>query len=106
MRDGERNANKRHIVWWLLDRGQRAQLLTGFPPAYRDAIADHVMLSSSAEPKPPPIDTIGEIVGQVDDSGDDRADQWNHRPSGTAARTTSRGRSIAPRAARRSKATM
>jgi len=55
------------VVGWLLDRGERARLLNRFSPVYPDVIADHVTLSSGADPKPSPVDTEAEIVGQVDD---------------------------------------
>jgi hypothetical protein len=58
---------KRHVIGWLLDRGERAELLRRYTPAYPDVIADHVTLSSGAEPQSPPQDTSAEIVGHADD---------------------------------------
>jgi hypothetical protein len=67
MADANDRSEKRHVVGWLLDRGQRAQLLSRFPPVYPDVIADHVTLSSTPEPRPIPKDSEAEIVGEADD---------------------------------------
>jgi hypothetical protein len=66
MADTENKSGK-HVVGWLLDREQRSRLLNALSTVYADVIADHVTLSSGADPKPAPNDTNAEIVGQVDD---------------------------------------
>jgi hypothetical protein len=55
------------IIGWKLDRQQREQLLSRFPPRYADTIADHVTLKSNAgsDPVPDPVDAA--IVGHADD---------------------------------------
>jgi hypothetical protein len=54
---------------WQLDWKQRAELLTLFPPAWPDVVADHVTLQwcegPDASPLPSPVE--GAIVGIVDD---------------------------------------
>jgi hypothetical protein len=67
MAQPEQDPAQRSVIGWLLDRDERARLLERFSPAYPDVIADHVTLSSSAEPKAPPNDTRAEIVGHTDD---------------------------------------
>ena len=91
MTTGEKKT--KHVVGWLFDRGQRAVLLKQFTAAYPDVIADHVTLSSSAEPKAPPSDTNGEIVGQVDDGAGVQAmvvhiDGTTDRPDGSTYHIT------------------
>jgi hypothetical protein len=55
-------------IGWKLDRGQRRELLLQFPPRYREPVADHVTLQSSAAGDAPlPQETEGEIVGRGDD---------------------------------------
>lgn len=55
------------FVGWLLDEGERADLLVRFPPRYAEAIAHHVTLKVRDETCPTPIETAGEIVGVADD---------------------------------------
>lgn len=56
------------VIGWSLDRAQRKQLLTQFPPAYPDVVADHVTLAAGvADDAVPPPDTAGEVVGRTDD---------------------------------------
>jgi hypothetical protein len=56
------------VIGWKLDREQRKELLQQFPPRYRNVDADHVTLrTGAAEDSPLPDDTLGEIVGRVDD---------------------------------------
>ena len=55
------------IVGWKLDRAERAALLGRFPPAYPDAIADHVTLVRSAEGEPPAGPRSAELIGRADD---------------------------------------
>jgi len=56
-----------NVIGWKLDRRQREQLLSRFPPRYANTIADHVTLKSNAgsDPLPDPVDA--EIVGRADD---------------------------------------
>jgi hypothetical protein len=55
-------------IGWRLDRSERAALLQALPPAYPDAVADHVTLRVGVSPKTaPPRDTTAEIVGVADD---------------------------------------
>jgi hypothetical protein len=56
------------VTGWKLDRDQRVELLQQFPPKFRNVVADHVTLqSSAADDAPLPQETEGEIVGRVDD---------------------------------------
>jgi hypothetical protein len=56
------------VVGWRLDRGERAELLEQFEPAYGNVVADHVTLAAKvAGDTPLPGETIAEIVGHVDD---------------------------------------
>ena len=56
------------ITGWLLDREQRKELLQQFPPRFRNVVAHHVTLASKASASAAlPEETIGEIVGRVDD---------------------------------------
>ncbi len=50
---------------WTLDRTERAALLDAFPPAYAEAVADHV--TCKPDPEREPLSTVGEIVGRADD---------------------------------------
>lgn len=53
---------------WALDRGQRGDLLTRFPPIYPEVVADHVTLKFGAgQDEALPTETRGEIVGHADD---------------------------------------
>lgn len=56
------------VTGWKLERGQRAELLRQFPPRYRNPVADHVTLASSAAADAPlPEETGAELVGRADD---------------------------------------
>jgi hypothetical protein len=64
----ERRGSGNSVTGWKLDRAQRAELLQQFPPKYRNVDADHVTLSiKAAREAPLPEETLGEIVGRVDD---------------------------------------
>lgn len=91
------------VLGWKLDRMQRADLLSRFPPSWPDVIADHVTLKTGAdqvEPLPPPVEA--EIVGTVDDGAGLQAivvaiDGTTDRPDGSTFHITwsldrSRGR--------------
>ena len=53
---------------WKIPRTQRRELLRRFPPAYRNTIADHVTLRTSASPDAPlPEENEGEVIGRADD---------------------------------------
>jgi hypothetical protein len=56
------------VIGWKLDRDQRAELLQQFPPKYPRIDADHVTLTVGASRSALlPSETVGEIVGRVDD---------------------------------------
>ena len=55
------------FIGWSLDRAQRAELLTRFPPRYAQAVADHVTLKFGDAEARLPTETAGEIVGEADD---------------------------------------
>ncbi|PSJ39529.1 hypothetical protein [Allosphingosinicella deserti] len=56
------------ITGWRLDRSQRKELLQQFPPLFRNVVADHVTLSARVSAHAPlPDETVGEIVGRIDD---------------------------------------
>ncbi len=56
------------VIGWKLDREQRKELLQQFPPRYGEIDADHVTLrTKAADDAPLPEETLGEIVGRVDD---------------------------------------
>ena len=56
------------VIGWKLDREQRKELLQQFPPKFRNVVADHVTLQVRAAPGAAlPEETLGEIVGRVDD---------------------------------------
>ena len=55
-------------IGWLVEEGQRPELLERFRPTYQNAIAHHVTLEGGAAddtPLPPPA--TAEIVGEADD---------------------------------------
>lgn len=56
------------VIGWSLDRQVRRALLDRFPPAYADAVADHVTLRAhvGADEDRPPLVTC-RIVGRADD---------------------------------------
>ena len=56
------------VIGWKLDREQRKELLQQFPPKFRNVVADHVTLQAKAAAGASlPEETLGEIVGRVDD---------------------------------------
>lgn len=56
------------VTGWKLDREQRKELLQQFPPKFENVVADHVTLQAKASADAPlPDETMGEIVGRVDD---------------------------------------
>ena len=56
------------VVGWRLDRVLRQELLAQFPPAYANAVADHVTLKSRVPADAPlPTEHSAEIIGRVDD---------------------------------------
>lgn len=56
------------VIGWKLDGEQRKELLLQFPPRFPEVVADHVTLSARvASSSELPSETIGEIVGRVDD---------------------------------------
>jgi hypothetical protein len=55
-------------IGWKLDRGHRAELLSRFPPKYRESVADHVTLRPDVDNASAlPEETSGTIVGRSDD---------------------------------------
>jgi hypothetical protein len=57
------------VIGWKLDRVQRDELLSRFPPKYREAVADHVTLRSGVDENAAlPEETAGAIVGRSDDT--------------------------------------
>lgn len=81
-------------VGWSLDRGQRAALLAEYPPAYPDAIADHVTLASGiGKDGPLPPEVSAEMIGHVDDDAGVEAmivsiDGATDRPDGSTFHIT------------------
>jgi len=67
--DAHRNARPGNgITGWLLDPEQRKELLLQFRPRFDEVLAHHVTLSVRvANGSPLPTETIGEIVGRIDD---------------------------------------
>ena len=58
----------RYVLGWKLDRAERGVLLGRFPPAYADAVADHVTLAARIGPGTRlPCETGGAVVGRADD---------------------------------------
>src|SRR5688572_13220270 len=56
------------VIGWKLDRTQRDALLARLPPAYPEAVADHVTLTSRvAADSDLPEEDQAEIVGRSDD---------------------------------------
>lgn len=56
------------VIGWTLSPEQRAELLLMFPPAYAEAVADHVTLRSRAAADAAlPDERDCEIVGRADD---------------------------------------
>lgn len=55
-------------IGWLVEEGQRPELLDRFRPTYAKTIAHHVTLESGAsDDTPPPPPAEAEIVGEADD---------------------------------------
>ena len=59
-------AEDKRTIGWLVDRGQRVELLQQFTPRYAQTVADHVTLTSGTD-APLPDAAVGEIVGRADD---------------------------------------
>jgi hypothetical protein len=60
----------RQVTGWKLDPVDRARLLSEFPPLFPQKVADHVTLRFGTDAATPlPVETAGEVVGQVDDGG-------------------------------------
>src|SRR4051812_27989602 len=58
----------KQVIGWKLDRGERDELLSRFPPRYDNAVADHVTLRAHVDPKAKlPAAAVGVIVGRSDD---------------------------------------
>ena len=58
----------RHVTGWAIEEDQRRALLSEFPPAYPDVVADHITLWSKQPPDAePPLETHGQIIGRADD---------------------------------------
>lgn len=56
------------VVGWKLDSDERSALLLRLPPAFPDAVANHVTLKSHVGPDEPlPPAATGEIVGEATD---------------------------------------
>lgn len=56
------------VIGWALDDEQRSELLQQFPPKFAKVVADHVTLAAKASREAElPGETLGEIVGRVDD---------------------------------------
>lgn len=56
------------VIGWKLDPEQRKELLQQFPPRFVNVVADHVMLAARvARDAALPCETLGEIVGRIDD---------------------------------------
>lgn len=56
------------VIGWALDAVQRKELLQQFVPKFADVVADHVTLAAKARRDAElPCETLGEIVGRVDD---------------------------------------
>lgn len=56
----------KRTIGWLVDEGQRVELLQQFPARYSQVVAHHVTLASgTADPLPAPA--VGEILGVADD---------------------------------------
>ena len=74
------------VTGWKFDRGERKALLRDHPPAYEEAVADHVTLEVGG--KELPIEVRGEIVGRADDGSGVEAmvvtiDGTTDRPDGS-----------------------
>ena len=54
-------------IGWLVEEGQRPELLDRFRPIYAKTIAHHVTLESGASDAPLPPPATAEIVGEADD---------------------------------------
>ena len=82
------------VIGWKLDPEQRAELLMMFPPAYPEAVADHVTLKSKAAADAAlPDERDCEIVGRADDGAGVEAmvvrlDGATDRPDGSTYHIT------------------
>jgi hypothetical protein len=62
------------VLGWLLNEGEREDLLRRFRPIYPDVVAHQVTLQAKAPAGAPlPCETTGEIVGETDDGRDVQA---------------------------------
>lgn len=56
------------MIGWKLDPEERMHLLARFQPLYADVVADHITLRSGSRNEIPlPQETVGEIIGEIDD---------------------------------------
>jgi hypothetical protein len=79
------------VIGWKLDRSERAELLSRFPPRYPEAVADHVTLEKGDAPLP--SDVTARIVGHADDGSGVEAmvvalDGSTDRPDGSTFHIT------------------
>jgi hypothetical protein len=59
---------RRWVTGWKLDEADRSRLLLQFRPLFADVVADHVTLRTGTDRRTPlPVETSGEIVGEIDD---------------------------------------
>lgn len=57
-----------HVTGWKLPATERERLLERFEARFPDLIAHHVTLDSKADTDTPlPLETSGEVVGEIDD---------------------------------------
>ena len=57
---------KKQVTGWLLDKSDREQLLTRFPPAFAEVVAHHVTLQVGGDCDLPK-EKEGQVVGEIDD---------------------------------------
>jgi hypothetical protein len=82
------------VIGWLVDEGQRPELLARFAPVYARTIAHHVTLKSGvpdSEPLPEEVSAV--IVGEADDGKGVQAlvvkiDGTSDRPDGSTYHIT------------------
>lgn len=58
---------RRFYTGWLVDAGDRANLLARFPPVYPEVVAHHVTQKFGDVAAAPPSETAGEVIGIADD---------------------------------------
>ena len=81
------------VVGWLLDSGERSELLKRFPPRYAKPVAHHVTLKTDAENDALPREVKAAIVGSTDDGDGVQAmvvtiDGETDRPDGSTYHIT------------------